>query len=70
MRVPFKIYADFEAFTEPLDTCQPNPSKSYIQPYQKHIPFSFCYFVKCYDDKNLSSEDSHFHKKRAMTLLR
>ena len=31
MRVPFIVYADFEAFTKPVDTCQPNPEQSYTK---------------------------------------
>ena len=51
MRVPFVIYADFEAITEKIDTCEPNPEESYTQNYQKHTPSGFCYYVKCsYDD--------------------
>ena len=50
MRVPFVIYADFEAFTELLDTCQPNPDYSYVNQYQKHTPCSFCYLIKSIDD--------------------
>ena len=45
MRVPFVVYADFEAFTEPLDTCKPNPNKSYTNKYQKHAPCSFSYYI-------------------------
>ena len=37
MRVPFIVYADFEAFTKPVHTCQPNPEHSYTKRYQKHI---------------------------------
>ena len=51
MRVPFMIYADFEAFTKPIDTCQSNPKSSFTMPYQKHIPSLFCYYIKCFDDK-------------------
>ena len=50
MRVPFVVYADFEYFTEKLDTMQPNPKKSYTKQYQKHTPSGFCYYIKCYDD--------------------
>ena len=28
MRVPFVVYADFECFTEKLDSTQPNPKQS------------------------------------------
>ena len=51
MRVPFVIYADFEAFTKPIDTCQPDPATSYTMPYQKHVASSFAFYVKCFDDK-------------------
>ena len=50
MKVPIIVYADFEAFTKPIDGCQPNPEKSYTEQYQKHIPSSFCYYIKCFDD--------------------
>ncbi|XP_063419676.1 uncharacterized protein LOC134704824 [Mytilus trossulus] len=46
MRVPFAIYADFECFTEKLDTCQPDPSHSYTNAYQLQRPSGFCYHVK------------------------
>ncbi|XP_065639495.1 uncharacterized protein LOC136072263 [Hydra vulgaris] len=29
MKVPFVIYADFESFIKPIDTCTPNPDESY-----------------------------------------
>ncbi|KAG1651863.1 hypothetical protein GQR58_026696 [Nymphon striatum] len=41
MRVPFVVYADFESFTEQLDTCQQNPDMSYTKQYQKHTPSGF-----------------------------
>ena len=36
MRVPFVIYADFESCIVPVDTCQPNPNKSYTNKIQKN----------------------------------
>lgn len=51
MRVPFVIYADFECFTEPIDTCSLDASKSFTHKYQKHNPSGFCYYVKCFDDE-------------------
>ena len=53
MRVPFVFYADFESIIEPIDTCQPNPNKSYTNKYQKHTPISFTLFAKCYNDSIL-----------------
>ncbi|XP_065654946.1 uncharacterized protein LOC136081548 [Hydra vulgaris] len=49
MRVPFVVYADFENFIKQIDTCEPNPNESYTKQYQKHIPSSFCYYIKCFD---------------------
>ncbi|VDI48620.1 Hypothetical predicted protein [Mytilus galloprovincialis] len=46
MRVPFAIYADFECFTEKLDTCQPDSSHSYTKAYQLQRPSGFCYHIK------------------------
>ena len=37
MRVPFVIYADFEAITEKMDSATPNPEKSYTQNIKRNI---------------------------------
>ena len=50
-RVPFIVYADFEYFIKPMQSCKPNPESSYTKKYQKHEPSSFCYYIKCFDDK-------------------
>ena len=52
MRVPFVIYADFEAITEKIDSATPNPEKSYTEKYKKHKPSGFCYYVKCEGEEN------------------
>ena len=50
--VPFVIYADFEAITEKISSCQPNNNKSYTEAYQKHTDCGYGYkVVCCYDDK-------------------
>ena len=50
--VPFVIYADFEAITEKIDSCQPNDNKSYTEAYQNHRDCGYGYkVVCCYDDK-------------------
>ena len=51
MRVPFVVYADFEAFTESISTCSPNDESSYTKQYQRHKPCSFSCYIKCFDDK-------------------
>ncbi|XP_072033379.1 uncharacterized protein [Amphiura filiformis] len=48
--VSFVVYADFESFTKPIHTRQPDPNGSYTQKYQKHDPSGFCYYIKCFDD--------------------
>ena len=50
MRVPFVVYADFESFIIPIKTCGPDEKQSFTKQYQKHIPSSFCYYIKCFDD--------------------
>ena len=39
--VPFVMYADFEAITEKIDTCQPSNQKSYTTTYQSHRACGF-----------------------------
>ena len=47
--IPFVVYADFECFTKPVNTCSPNPEKSYNYNYQKHEPSGFCLYIKGID---------------------
>ena len=44
--IPFVVYADFECFTQPMNTCSPNPEESYNYNYQKHEPSGFCFYIK------------------------
>ena len=60
MRVPFVVYADFESFIKPIDTCHPNNEESYTNKYQKHTPSSFCYHIKCFDDSLYQQEPVTF----------
>ncbi|XP_021001758.2 uncharacterized protein [Parasteatoda tepidariorum] len=48
LKVPFTVYADFECLTLKTDSCSRNPNLSSSTIYQKHAPFSFCYYI-CYD---------------------
>ena len=50
-KVPFIVYADFECFIKPIQSCSSNDKESYTKQYQKHEPSSFCYYIKCFDDK-------------------
>ncbi len=49
--VPFVVYADLESFVKPIDTCDPDPTKSSTIKYQKHEPSGFSYMIKCTEDK-------------------
>ncbi|XP_072028310.1 uncharacterized protein [Amphiura filiformis] len=62
--VPFVVYADFESFTKPIHTRQPDPNGSYTQKYQKHEPSGFCYYIKCFDD-SLYRQDPVVYTKRS-----
>ena len=61
MRVPIVVYADFEPFTKPIDSSQPDPDRSFTKAYQKYEPSGFCFHVKCLDK---SSEPILFTKTR------
>ena len=63
MRVPFTVYADFEAFTEGISTCSPNNDKSYTNQYQKHKPCSFSYYIKCFNDELFPPQLRHYTVK-------
>ena len=44
--IPFVVYADFECFTKPMNSCSPNPKDSYNYNYQKHEPSGFCFYAE------------------------
>ena len=50
-KVPFVVYADFECFIKPIQSCDPDYKESYTKQYQKHEPSSFCYCIKCFDNE-------------------
>ena len=45
MRVPYIIYADFEALNIPVEGCTNNPGESHTREIAKQIPCSYCYVV-------------------------
>ena len=51
IKVPFVVYADFEAFTEEIPTCEQNEKFSFTQKYQKHKPSGFCFKIVCFDER-------------------
>ena len=52
--IPFVVYADFECFTKPMNTCSPNPKDSYNYNYRKHEPSGFCFYVKGIVNKKIT----------------
>ena len=63
-RAPFVIYADFESLLKPLNTCKPNPNKSYTLKYQKHEPVSFVYYIKSFNENVYKSTLRSYVKSR------
>ena len=63
LSIPFVIYADFECFTIPMSSCQPNPDKSYAQSYQKHEPSGYCLYLKCLDGMKINYKPIVYTKK-------
>ena len=77
--IPFVIYADFECFTIPMNSCQPNPNKSYTQSYQKHKPSGYALYLKGLDGMEINykpivycrkSEDEDISKKFIKHVLK
>ena len=61
--IPFTIYADFECFTIPMNSCQPDPNKSYTQGYQKHEPSGYCLYLKALDGMEVNFKPIVYKKK-------
>lgn len=45
LKVPYVIYADFESFQVPIQSCMKDPEKSYTEKTTMHVPSSFAYKV-------------------------
>ena len=68
--VPFVIYADFEAITEKIDSCQRNDNKSYTEAYQNHRDCGYGYkVVCCYDDKYTKEEKIYRGEKAVYKFM-
>lgn len=59
LKVPFVVYADFEAFLNPIERCSNDPSKSYTNNVHKHEVYSFGYYIKCSFDDSLSKYETY-----------
>ena len=62
-RAPFAVYADFESIVKPIDSCDPDPNKSYTKKYQKHEPVSFVYYIKSFDESVYTSTKRTYIKE-------
>ena len=72
MEVPFVVYADFEAFTEEISTCEPNQRSSFTQKYQRHQPSGFCIKLSALMKdtiKNQFSSERRAEKKISVQFL-
>lgn len=64
--VPFVIYADFEAITEKISTCQQNENESYTEAYQKHTDCGYGYKVVCYYNDKHSKPEKIYRGEKAV----
>ena len=67
-RAPFVIYADFESLLKPLETCKPDPNKSYTHKYNKHEPVSFVYYIKSFNESVYKSKLRSYVKENEEDL--
>ena len=63
IKVPFVVYADFEAFTEEISSCEPNDKKSFTNKYQRHKPSGFCSKIVCFDENLFNPKPVLFRAK-------
>ena len=61
--IPFVIYADFECFTIPMNSCQPDPNKSFTEGYQKHEPSGYALYLKGLDGMEVNFKPLVYTKK-------
>ena len=64
--VPFVIYADFEAITERINSCQPSDDKSYTSTYQSHKACGYGYKLVCRYDENYSKPEKIYRGEDAI----
>ncbi|XP_063835691.1 uncharacterized protein LOC135084888 isoform X1 [Ostrinia nubilalis] len=62
-KMPFVVYADFEAYLEPVSNSTNMKKKQNKETYtinvNKHVPYSFAYYIKCAFDDQLSTLKSY-----------
>ena len=65
-QVPFVIYADFEALTEKIHSCQPSNDESYTEAYQKHTDCGCGYKLVCVNDDKYTKPINIYRGKKAV----
>ena len=66
---PFVIYADFEAITQKITTCEQDNGKSYTQTHQRHEACGFGYKVVCHYDKTYSKPTIAYRGSGAVSIF-
>lgn len=69
LKVPFVVYADFEAFLNPISVCHNDPKNPYTLNVQKHEVYSFGYYIKCSYNDSFSKYKSYTGKNCALVFM-
>ena len=59
----FVVCADFECFTNSIQSCSQNPESSFTEKYQKHTPSGYCLIVKADDSIKCEMEPFIYSKQ-------
>ena len=62
LRVPFVIYADFEALTKPVEPKDFDSAKSYTQEKQDQVACSYCYHIVALDGHRLRNPKPRLYR--------
>ena len=68
-KVPFVIYADFEAIVEKVEGCERNDEKSFTEAYQKHTDCGFGYKLVCSVNDKYTKPDVCYRGKNAAKIF-
>ncbi|KAL0839583.1 hypothetical protein ABMA28_016273 [Loxostege sticticalis] len=71
-KMPIVVYADFEAFLEPVKdsgTKNRKEKETYTKNISKHIPYSFAYYIKCSVNDDLSKLEMYYGLDCAKVMI-
>ena len=68
-RLPFIIYADFESILESKEVVEKDPSRSWTEKYQKHIPCGLGMHTVCTDKRFYSEPKIYFGEDSAEKFI-